>query len=304
MAMGALHQPVLVDDVVSWLLPRAGEPAIVVDGTVGAGGHAAALLARLGAAGRLIGLDRDPAMLALAESTLGDQAPGPAVTLVHEHYSKMSSVLETLSIARVDAVLLDLGLSSDQLAWPLRGFSFTTDAPLDMRFDPDERVPAAADLVNRLPEPELARLFFEFGEERFSRRIARRIVEARRRDPFRTTLPLAELVRRAVPRRPRHTGIDPATRVFQALRIAVNDELGQLESALALIPDILSEGGRAAVISFHSLEDQRVKRAFKSDPRLKALTKKPITAALEELAKNPRARSAKLRVVERCPNPT
>jgi 16S rRNA (cytosine1402-N4)-methyltransferase len=302
--MGALHQPVLVDEVVSWLLPRAGEPAIVVDGTVGAGGHAAALLRRLGTSGRVIGLDRDPAMLALAESTLQVEGPGPAVTLVHAHYATMSSVLETLSIERADAVLLDLGLSSDQLAWPLRGFSFATDAPLDMRFDRDEPVPTAADLVNRLSEPELAQLFFEFGEERFSRRIARRIVEARRRDPFHNTLQLAELVRRAVPRRPPHKGIDPSTRVFQALRIAVNDELGQLETALAVVPDILAEGGRAAVISFHSLEDQRVKHAFKADQRLKVLTKKPVTAALEELATNPRARSAKLRVVERCPNPT
>jgi 16S rRNA (cytosine1402-N4)-methyltransferase len=294
--MGSVHRPVLVDQVVAWLMPRAA--SVLVDGTIGAGGHAVALAGHLGPSGRIIGLDRDPAMLALAEAAVRDLP----VTLVHAAYREMPRVLGELGIQRVDGLLLDLGLSSDQLAWSDRGFSFAADGVLDMRFDPGEPDPTAADLVNRLAADELARLFFDFGEERFSRRIARRIVEARRNTTIRTTGQLADLVRRSVPGRSRHGPIDPATRVFQALRIAVNDELGQLDAVLRGIPDLLVPGGRAVVISFHSLEDRRVKWAFKTDPRLTVLTKKPTTATAQEVAVNPRARSAKLRVAERCPN--
>jgi 16S rRNA (cytosine1402-N4)-methyltransferase len=224
------------------------------------------------------------------------------VTLVHAEYSAIRGVLEELGIDRVQGVLLDLGLSSDQLAWSDRGFSFAADGALDMRFDPAAGGHTAADLIKRLSAEELGKLFFEFGEERFSRRIARRIVEARRSRPIRTAGPLADVVRQSVPGRSRHGRIDPATRVFQALRIAVNDELGQLDAALAVIPELLTPGGRAAVISFHSLEDRRVKRAFKGDPRLTERTKKPVTATAQEVTLNPRARSAKLRVAERCPD--
>ena len=171
-----------------------------------------------------------------------------------------------------------------------------------MRFHPGSGGPTAADLVNRLSAEDLADLIYEFGEERFSRRIARRVVEARQKGPIRTTGELADLVRRSLPGPARRGPIDPSTRVFQALRIAVNDELGQLDAALRVIPDVLAPGGRAAIISFHSLEDRRVKWAFKSDPRLTVLTKKPVTATAGEVAVNPRARSAKLRVAERCPN--
>jgi 16S rRNA (cytosine1402-N4)-methyltransferase len=171
-----------------------------------------------------------------------------------------------------------------------------------MRFDPDEAGPTAADLVNRRSADELAQLFFDFGEERFSRRIARRIVDERQAGAIRTTGQLADLVRRSVPGRSRHGPIDPATRVFQALRIAVNNELDQLDEALAVVPEVLTPGGRAVVISFHSLEDRRVKWAFKTDPRLTVLIKKPVTATSQEVTVNPRARSAKLRVAERCPN--
>jgi 16S rRNA (cytosine1402-N4)-methyltransferase len=303
-AMASLHQPVLVDEVLTWLTPRDGVNSIIVDGTVGGGGHAVALARRLGAGGRVIGLDRDSAMLVLAEAAVraaGSQLP---VTLVHAAYRDMRRVLDEHGIDRVQGVLLDVGLSSDQLAWNDRGFSFSVDGPLDMRFDPDAPGPCAADLVNQLREAELAQLFFELGEERFSRRIARRIVEDRKVQPIQTTGQLAELVRRSVPGRARHGPIDPSTRVFQALRIAVNDELGQLDAALEVIPDLLASDGRAAVISFHSLEDRRVKWAFKTNPRLTVLTKKPVTATARELAVNPRARSAKLRVVERCPNPS
>jgi 16S rRNA (cytosine1402-N4)-methyltransferase len=237
-------------------------------------------------------------MLDLARGTVGDLP----VTLVHAPYAEMARVLEELGIDRVQGVLLDLGLSSDQLAWEGRGFSFAVDGPLDMRFNPEAGGPGAADLVNRLSAEDLANLLFEFGEERFSRRIARRIVEARQKGPIRTTGQLADLVRRSVPGPARHGPIDPSTRAFQALRIAVNDELGQLDAALRIIPDVLAPGGRAAIISFHSLEDRRVKWAFKSDPRLTVLTKKPVTATAREVAVNPRARSAKLRVAERCPN--
>ena len=278
--MGTIHQPVLLDEVLAWLAPREG--SVLLDGTAGGGGHAAALAARVGSTGRVIGLDRDPAMLDLARGAVG----GLPVTLVHAPYAEMARVLEELGIDRVHGVLLDLGLSSDQLAWEGRGFSFAADGPLDMRFDPESGGPTAADLVNRLSAEELANLFYEFGEERFSRRIARRIVEARQKGPIRTTGELAELVRRSIPG-PAAGPIDPATRVFQALRIAVNDELGQLDAALRVIPDVLAPGGRAAIISFHSLEDRRVKWAFRSDPRLTVLTKKPVTATARRSGRQP-----------------
>ncbi len=243
-------------------------------------------------------------MLARAELAVRESGVLAAATWVHAAYQQLPQVLDDLGIDRVRGILLDLGLSSDQLAQDDRGFSFSADGPLDMRFDPGEACPTAADLVNRLGEQELANLFFELGEERFSRRIARRIVEERKRGPIETTTELAGLVRRSMPGRRRPGSIDPATRVFQALRIAVNDELGQLDQALRAIPDLLEPGGRAAIVSFHSLEDRRVKWAFKTDPRLIVLTKKPVTATARELAVNPRAQSAKLRVVERCPNPS
>jgi 16S rRNA (cytosine1402-N4)-methyltransferase len=282
-----------VNEVVQALQPTHG--SVIVDGTVGAGGHAAVLARSVGASGRIVGLDRDPAMLALAARTTA----GLPVTLVQSPYSAFGSVLDNLGIGSVDGVLLDLGLSSDQLGWSERGFSFTNDGPLDMRFDPASEV-TAADLVSTLDSEELARLFFELGEERFSRRIARRIVEARRTEPIRTTARLADLVRRSIPGK--WGPIDPATRVFQALRIAVNEELEHLDSALESIADRLRPGGRVAIISFHSLEDRRVKWAFRNDRRLTVVTRKPAVATAEEVAANPRARSAKLRVAERCQN--
>ncbi len=291
----AAHRPVLLNEVLGWLAPRDG--SVLVDGTAGAGGHTKALAELVGPGGRVIGLDRDPAMLALA----AEATRGLPVTLVASPYSEMAEVLESLGIAKetLDGVVLDLGLSSDQLAWPHRGFSFATDGPLDMRFDPGSGGPSAADLVNTLGEQELARIFYEYGEERYSRRVARRVVEARRAAPVGTTGRLAEVVRRSIPGK--WGPIDPATRVFQALRVAVNDELAHLEATLALLPDVIRPGGRAAVISFHSLEDRCVKHAFREDPGLNVLTRKPVTASPEELSVNPRARSAKLRVAERCP---
>jgi 16S rRNA (cytosine1402-N4)-methyltransferase len=291
----SVHRPVLLDEVLHWLAPRPG--AILVDGTAGAGGHSSALAARVGPNGRVIGLDRDPAMLALAGQAMRDLS----VTLVQASYDDLGDVLGRLGVEAVDGVLLDLGLSSDQLAWPERGFSFARDGPLDMRFDPGGPT-TAADLVNRLDADTLADIFYQLGEERHSRRIARRIVEARREAPILTTGRLAEIVRKGVPGK--WGNIDPATRVFQALRIAVNGELDRLEQALARVPDLLRPGGRFTIISFHSLEDRRVKHSFRDDARLQMLTKKPVTASDEEVRTNPRARSAKLRVAERWLNST
>ena len=290
-----IHRPVLLGEVVGAFEARDG--AILVDGTAGAGGHTAALASLVGPNGRVIGLDRDPEMLALAAET----TEGQPVTLVHASYSDLDRVLEDLELDRVDGVVLDLGLSSDQLAWTHRGFSFGVDGPLDMRYDPT-RGDSAADLVNDLDAEELARIIFEYGEERHSRRIARRIVEARRVEPIVTTQRLAEVVRKGVPGK--WGAIDPATRTFQALRIAVNDELDRLDDFLANLSNYLAPGGRVAIISFHSLEDRRVKHAFRDDPELTVLTRKPVTATAEELATNPRARSAKLRVAQRCPDTT
>jgi 16S rRNA (cytosine1402-N4)-methyltransferase len=283
------HRPVLVEQVLRALEPAPGQT--IVDATVGGGGHARVLAERLGPTGRLIGLDRDPAMLALARQRL----EGYPATLIHANFDELPQVLGELGITAVDGVLADLGMCSDQIGAPERGFSFQHPGPLDMRMDPEQGEPASA-LLRRLGERDLADLFWNYGEERYSRRIARRIVETRRREPLENTVQLAELVRRCVPRsRGRRHAIDPATRVFQALRIAVNDELGALDRLLAVLPDILEPGGRVAIISFHSLEDRPVKRAFRDRQRWETLTSKPVQPDEEELRLNPRARSAKLR---------
>jgi 16S rRNA (cytosine1402-N4)-methyltransferase len=288
------HVPVLPDQVLEALAPGPGQ--ILVDATVGAGGHARLLAERLGPAGRLIGLDRDAAMLDLARARLA----GLPVTLVHANFDQLSEVLGKLGIDQVDGVLADLGVCSDQIDDPERGFSFQQPGPLDMRMDRSESE-SAGSLIQRLSERDLADLIFEYGEERFSRRIARRIVEGRRQTPLLTTEQLAELVRRAVPwpKGRRRPAIDPATRTFQALRIAVNDELGALDRLLADLPKSLKVGGRAAIISFHSLEDRRVKQTFRDKSHWQALTRKPVHAGEEELRNNPRARSAKLRAAKR-----
>ena len=293
-APAAVHRPVLLDEVLEWLAPVAIPGATIVDGTAGAGGHSAELARRVDPGGSVIGLDRDPAMIALADRAV----EGLPVRLVRAEYSAMGRVMEDLELEFVDGILLDLGLSSDQLHWAERGFSFANDGPLDMRFDPDGHTDAA-ELVNTLSADELADIIFQYGEERHSRRIARRIVEERRVVPITTTARLAEIVRKSVPGK--WGQIDPATRTFQALRIKVNDELEHLEAILEDAPDFLRPGGRIAIISFHSLEDRRVKHAFRNDERLTVLTKKPVVASDPELAANPRARSAKMRVAERCP---
>jgi 16S rRNA (cytosine1402-N4)-methyltransferase len=286
-----LHIPVLVDEVLQLLDPRPGQ--IIVDCTVGAGGHTRLLAERVAPGGRIIGLDQDAAMLELARPRLA----GLLVTLVQRNFEDLPEALDEVRTGPVDAVLADLGFSSDQLADPERGLSFQHDGPLDMRLDRSRGEPASG-LVRRLPERELADIFWRYGEERFSRRIARKIALTRKQAPLTTTGQLAELVRSCVPRSRGHA-IDPATRVFQALRIAVNDELGALERLLAALPRCLKPGGRVAIVSFHSLEDRLVKRALRQRDLFEELTRKPLQARADETDRNPRARSAKLRGAKR-----
>jgi 16S rRNA (cytosine1402-N4)-methyltransferase len=283
------HVPVLPAEALRLLGPRPGETW--VDGTVGGGGHTALIAAAVQPGGRVIGLDQDPTALAAATPRLA----GLPVTLVPANFDQLTEVLAGLGIGQVDGIFADLGFSSDQMDDPARGLSFKADGPLDMRLN-STAGQTAADLVNTLSEGALADLIFEFGEERHSRRVARRIVERRKEKRFETTADLADTVRRAVPR---SGGIDPATRTFQAVRIAVNDELGALDRLLAALPKLVKPGGRAGIISFHSLEDRRVKQAFKQGAVWKPATKKPVEAGDAEVAANPRARSAKLRVAER-----
>ncbi|MFO0808159.1 MAG: 16S rRNA (cytosine(1402)-N(4))-methyltransferase RsmH [Gemmataceae bacterium] len=287
------HVSVMPVEVLTWLDPQPDQT--VVDCTAGVGGHSRLIAAR---GARVVAIDQDAAMIEVARA----QTAGLPITFVHAGFDDIAGVLRDLRIGAVDGVLADLGICSDQLDDAARGFSFTRDGPLDMRLDPTVGE-SAADLLRRLPERDLADLIYEFGEERFSRRIARRIVEARGERPLETTAQLAELVRRCVPKPKGRGGIDPATRTFQALRIAVNDELGALDRLLAGLPSIVKPGGRAVIISFHSLEDRRVKRAFRDGDAWQVLTKKVVTAGDDEVQTNPRARSAKLRAAQRIGEP-
>ena len=283
-------------EVVARLDPRSD--GLYLDCTVGAAGHTRALLEA--GAGRILGLDRDPEALPFARATLASWSD--RVELVHADFREIDRVLDERGIAIVDGAVADLGMSSMQLEAAGRGFSFRGDDPLDMRMD-RSRGPTAADLLRDVPERALADLIFEYGEERFSRRIARAIVSARQREPLVTTAQLAALVRRVVPRKARQR-IDPATRTFQALRIWVNGELDRLDLFLRSVCRRLRAGARLAVISFHSLEDRIVKTVFRelgkgTDVPVRVLTKRPIRPAPEEIVRNPRSRSAKLRAVER-----
>jgi len=286
---GPVHVPVLVDEVVHWLDPRLG--GVFVDGTLGGGGHTRVLAERVGPQGMVVALDRDAAALDAAQRALA----GLPVRLAQANFADLPEVLAELKVRAVDGVILDLGVSSDQLADPSRGFSFSADGLLDLRFDPTEGEPAWR-LLHRLSAEHLADLLSRYGEEPHSRRIARAIVDHRRHGPIKSAAELAGVVRRAVPASRQAEKIDPATLTFQALRIAVNDELRALEIALRRIPNCLRPQGRLAVISFHSLEDRRVKESFRDDPRYDVLTRKPIRPAPEEILANPRARSAKMRV--------
>jgi len=286
-----VHIPVLLAETIKWLSPQAG--GVLLDGTMGGGGHTSELLSRVGSTGQVIGIDRDPKAVAETTERIGcDQLISMAC-----NYADAPEILQQLGIAELDGILLDLGLSSDQLADRKRGFSYQMDGPLDLRFNELAGEPASR-LIDRLNEKHLADLIYEYGEERFSRRIARKIVATRHAAPIETAIQLANLVRSCVPRSKNHS-IDPATRTFQALRIAVNDELKWLKVAMKRLPNLLKIGGRIAIISFHSLEDRIVKQGLKDNPQLKVLTKKPLVASASEQAENPRSRSAKLRVAER-----
>lgn len=290
--MPSIHHPVLLDEVLSWLTPEPG--SVFVDATTGAAGHTSAIAERIGSEGRVIGLDRDPMMLDFSR----ERTANLPVTLVHSSYDRIGEVLDELGIDLVDGILADLGFASDQMDTASRGFSFQREGPLDMRFDPSQRT-TAAKLINERPADELIALFRDLGDETRARAIADRIVESRREAPINTTGQLADLIRGVYGQNGRRDRIDPSTRVFQALRIAVNDELTILDRFLDTAPGRLRLGGRFVVISFHSLEDERIKATFRNDDRLRPLTKKPIIATDRELRQNPRARSAKLRAAER-----
>lgn len=297
MERGALaHLPVLVDEVTFLLRPRRG--GWVVDGTIGMGGHAERLLEAGGAGTRLLGIDADPEALAQARRRLARF--GDRVVLRHGSFRDLGAHASTAGVTAAGAVLLDLGLSSYQLDASGRGFSFQGDEPLDMRFDPT-RGTTAAELLNRLTQEELARILFEYGEERHARRIARRIAERRRRAPLTRTGDLVAAVKEAVPRAAWSRRTHVATRTFQALRMAVNDEARAMADTLPQAVALLARGGRLGVISFHSGEDRIVKRAFRAlgAAGFAELLPSPLTPGRDEVAGNPRARSAKLRVLER-----
>jgi 16S rRNA (cytosine1402-N4)-methyltransferase len=293
--MDASHEPVLLAETIAILEPSRG--GLFVDCTVGLGGHARALLND--GASRLIGLDRDTTALGIAREALAPWAD--RVELVHSDYRDLPAVLEARSIDGIDGALADLGVSSMQFDTEGRGFSFRRDEPLDMRMDQTQG-PTAADLIADVGEEDLANVIYQYGEERLSRRIARRIVEARRTAAIATTGQLADIVRRAMPRKG-YQRIDPATRTFQALRIWVNRELEGLDGFLVDASRVLRAGARLAVITFHSLEDRIVKHVFRAlaagEGALRVLTRKPVVAGEDELVRNPRARSAKLRAIER-----
>ncbi len=291
------HVPVLLEPVLAMLDPKPGE--VCVDATLGRGGHAASIIPMLGPGGQYIGLDTDESNAEYARARLAPLADAAGVTLTvrHANYTAFEAVLATMGLPGADLLLADLGFASNQIDDGSRGFSFNEDAPLDMRLDRSAGQ-TAADLIATLPERELADLIYQLGEERRSRKIAAKIAATRATKPIQTTRQLADLVRSAHGSHARGQRIDPATRTFMALRIAVNGELAALDRLLELLPGRLQPGGRAAIISFHSLEDRPIKRAFaelaKTD-RFALLTRKPITASEYELAVNPRSRSAKLR---------
>jgi 16S rRNA (cytosine1402-N4)-methyltransferase len=307
------HVPVLLARTLDLLGPAVDAPgAVVLDATLGLGGHSAALLERFGTL-RLVGLDRDPRALEIAADRLAPY--GERATLVHAVYDELAAVLSRLGVGRVQGVLFDLGVSSMQLDEAARGFAYAQDAPLDMRMD-QSRGATAADVVNTYPAAQLAKVLKEYGDERFARRIADAVVREREREPFTGTARLAELVRASIPAATRRTGGHPAKRTFQALRIEVNGELDALAAALPAALDALAVAGRIVVMSYQSLEDRMVKRTLvagaastaprdlpvvppEHQPVLRLLTRGAETAAAEEVAANPRAASVRLRAAER-----
>ena len=308
------HLPVLLQPVIDLLNIR--EDGIYVDCTMGGGGHSAAILSRLSSRGRLIAIDRDEEALRAGGGKLASVGSPAAWQVVHGNFSKLTDVLEQLGIVSVDGILADFGVSSWQLDQAGRGFGYGQEGPLDMRMD-RSRGQTAADVVNKYDEQELVRIFRQYGEERYAGRIARAIVKQRETDPFRTTTELADLIRRAMPAAGRQEAQHPARRVFQAIRIDVNQELSAIEQLLKAGPSLLSPDGRLCIITFHSLEDRLVKDAFRKmenpctcprsfpvcvcglKPAGRVVTRKAVIADKQELEENPRSRSAKLRCFEK-----
>ena len=310
--MDRAHVPVLVKEVVEWIHGKDG--GIYVDATIGSGGHAVALLETYPRISLLVGIDQDAQAVAIAKKNLA--AFHKRATVVHGNFTTLKNILGTLHIAHIDGIIFDLGVSSMQLSDPLRGFSFMAEGPLDMRMDQNSAV-QAQDLVNTSAAAELEDILRTYGEERWARRIARAILKHRSTHPISTTTELSRVVSGAIPARYRPPSIHPATRTFQALRIAVNDELKNLNHALDEAVDMLNSGGRMGVISFHSLEDRIVKQKFQQwqkgctcpprvpqcicgkEKKITILTRKPIVPSRDEVQVNPRSRSAKLRVAEK-----
>lgn len=311
--MGFEHTSVMPGQVLEH--QNLGPGKICVDCTLGGAGHAVDTLKAILPGGKLIGIDQDKDAIDHAKSKLGPYADN--VVLFHSNFSELPDLLNSIGISQVDAILLDLGFSLNQIRNSRRGFSFNLDEPLDMRMD-TRNMTTAKDIVNTAGKEKLADIFFQYGEEKFSRKIADRIVRARSKAPLETSLELAEIVKSAIPAKIAHKQkIHPATRVFQALRIAVNQELERLEDFIPHVPDLLKTGGRFCAISFHSLEDRILKKAINRfekgctcpkdlpvclcgfAPKMKSVFRKPLTATEQEIAANPMARSAKLRVAER-----
>lgn len=305
------HKPVLLEETIEYL--NCKKDGIYIDGTLGRGGHTEVILEKLQGTGMLIGIDRDIEAINKVKERYGNLEN---LFLFHDNYVNIPAIMEKMGIKEADGMLFDLGVSSPQFDNPERGFSYNYDAPLDMRMDQEQKL-TAADLVNGYSQEELTRIIRDYGEEKWASRIAEFIVNYRKRKPIESTLELVEIIKAAIPAAARRTGGHPARRTFQALRIATNDELNQLEEMLDRVVPYLRKGGRICVISFHSLEDRIVKNKFRElawkctcppdfpvcvcgqKAELKIITRKPVTASEEELGDNPRARSAKLRVAEK-----
>jgi 16S rRNA (cytosine1402-N4)-methyltransferase len=290
----AVHLPVLQDEVLDGLQPRPD--GLYVDGTLGLGGHAQAILERTAPTGRLIGFEWDEDAAGKAAERLAPYTE--RLRIVHASYADLVPELASLSVGAIDGLIADLGVSSLQLDQADRGFSFRAESALDMRMD-RRRPRTAADLVARLSEEQLADIFYHYGEERQARRIARFLIQARQEEPVATTARLAAIVAAAVPRKYHPAKVHVATKVFQALRIAVNGELDNLTRLLTTAPEVLKPGARICIITFHSLEDRIVKQAFAQNPAYRVVSKRPIEPSAGEIERNPRARSAKLRVAAR-----
>ncbi|HJF30894.1 MAG TPA: 16S rRNA (cytosine(1402)-N(4))-methyltransferase RsmH [Sporosarcina psychrophila] len=306
------HTTVLLHEAVEGLNIKSD--GIYVDCTLGGAGHSIEIAKKLSSEGRLICFDQDMTAIEVAKDRLKDYLP--QVTFVHSNFRNLKTELESIGISAVDGILYDLGVSSPQLDTPERGFSYNLDAPLDMRMDTNAPL-TAYEVVNDWPYEDLVRIFFRYGEEKFSKRVARKVEEARQQSPIQTTFELAELIKSSIPAATRRTGGHPAKRVFQAVRIAVNDELGAAEDSLTDAITLLNPGGRISIITFHSLEDRLCKTIFKEasslpdlppnlpvipegmEPILKLVTRKPIVPSEKEVEENKRARSAKLRIAEK-----